>query len=248
MQADQGLGQVGEVLDVADDALGEQHQRTGRGPRRGPAGASTARSTNHRATVSADHDPGEVRVQLGDVLPVQRRSAVTSLESPGVRTGPGDHGADQRSAARSRRPAAHGSWRTGVPTSGRGAASPSRVRCQVTIATVISAVASRKCAATMYGLSPVSTVMPPRTALPITIQNWAQPSRVRRAARRGCGARAAMIAQPTAAHSTYVSMRLPNSMAPWMPISRVRGQAVVGARGPGRAAEARSRSAGPRRR
>ena len=31
-----------------------------------------------------------------------------------------------------------------------------------------------------------------------------------------------MIAQPTAAHSTYVSMRLPNSMAPWKPIALVR--------------------------
>ena len=30
-----------------------------------------------------------------------------------------------------------------------------------------------------------------------------------------------MIAQPTAAHRTYVSIRLPNSIAPWMPCAGV---------------------------
>lgn len=54
----------------------------------------------------------------------------------------------------------------------------------------------------------------------MTTQNWAQPSRVR-PRRRGLRARAATIAQPTAAQSTYVSIRLPNSMTPWKPISLV---------------------------
>lgn len=112
------------------------------------------------------------------------------------------------------------SWRTGPATSSRGSPSPSRARHQVSTATVSSAEDSRKCELTMYGLSPVSTVMPPTTALPMTIQNWAQPSRVRER-RTGVLARAAMITSPMTAHRTYVSMRLPNSMAPWMPMSEV---------------------------
>ncbi|SCD61844.1 hypothetical protein GA0115246_1038510 [Streptomyces sp. SolWspMP-sol7th] len=106
------------------------------------------------------------------------------------------------------------------PASGRGAASPSRLRCHMSAATAMSAEESRKCAATVYGLRPTSTTMPPSTALPMTSQNCVQPSRVSER-RRGFAARAAMIAQPTAAHSTYVSIRLPNSMTPWNPISRV---------------------------
>jgi hypothetical protein len=62
--------------------------------------------------------------------------------------------------------------------------------------------------------------MPPSTALTITSQNCAQPRRVR-LRRRGLAARAVTIAQPMAAHSTYVSKRLPNSMAPWIPMARV---------------------------
>ena len=54
----------------------------------------------------------------------------------------------------------------------------------------------------------------------MTIQNCVQPSRVR-LRRNGFWERAAMIAQPTAAHRTYVSMRLPNSITPCTPISLV---------------------------
>ncbi|MDF9812523.1 hypothetical protein M2266_001754 [Streptomyces sp. SPB162] len=54
----------------------------------------------------------------------------------------------------------------------------------------------------------------------MTTQNCAQPSRVR-LRRHGFCERTAMIAQPTAAHSTYVSIRLVNSMAPWKPMSPV---------------------------
>jgi hypothetical protein len=79
--------------------------------------------------------------------------------------------------------------------------SPSRVRCQVSTATAISVLASRKWPATMYGLSPVSTVAPPSTALPDTIQNCAQASRLT-PGRWGFSDRAATIVQPTAAHST----------------------------------------------
>ncbi len=104
--------------------------------------------------------------------------------------------------------------------SGRGSSSPSRARSQVTAATVISAVASRKCAATVYGLSSISTVTPPSRPLATTSQNCAQAARDR-PRRRGLAERTARIAQPTAAHSTYVSRRLPNSMAPWRPISGV---------------------------
>ena len=136
----------------------------------------------------------------------------TSLESPAcgpapVTTVPTTISSD---AAATRN---HTSCRTAGPTSGRGAASLSRVRCHITVATVISAVESRKCAATVYGLRPTRTTTPPSTALPMTTQNCAQPSRVS-SRRHGFCARAATIAQPTAAHSTYVSMRLPNSMAP----------------------------------
>jgi hypothetical protein len=91
--------------------------------------------------------------------------------------------------------------RRGVPTSGRGAASPSRARCQAIVVTVSSALAARKWAATMNGLSLVSTVTPPMTPLPITTQNWSQPSRVS-SRRRGSAARAAMMNQPTAAETT----------------------------------------------
>lgn len=54
---------------------------------------------------------------------------------------------------------------------------------------------------TVHGLRPIHTVMPPMTALLITIQNWAQPSRVS-PRRHGLVERAAMIAQPTAADRT----------------------------------------------
>ncbi|MGX1031230.1 hypothetical protein RKD38_005911 [Streptomyces ambofaciens] len=95
----------------------------------------------------------------------------------------------------------HTSCCTDLPTSGRGAVSPSRVRCHITVASVSSAVVATKWAATVYGLSPTSTTMPPSTALVITTQNCAHPSRVR-LRRYGFCERAAMIAQPTAAHST----------------------------------------------
>jgi hypothetical protein len=90
----------------------------------------------------------------------------------------------------------------------------------VTVATVSNPVASMKCPATVHGLRPAHTVMPPSTALPITIQNCDQASRVS-PRRSGLTARAAMIVQPTAADRTYVSIRLPNSIAPWMPCSGV---------------------------
>jgi hypothetical protein len=41
----------------------------------------------------------------------------------------------------------------------------------MTVATAISAVDSRKWAATVYGLRPTRTTMPPSTALPMTTQN-----------------------------------------------------------------------------
>ncbi len=62
--------------------------------------------------------------------------------------------------------------------------------------------------------------MPPQTALPMTIQNIAQPRRVSER-RRGARARAAMMNTPMNAHSTYVSSRLPNSMRPLMPMAEV---------------------------
>lgn len=58
------------------------------------------------------------------------------------------------------------------------------------------------------------------TPLPITSQNCDQASLVS-PGRRGFTERAAMIAQPTAAHRTYVSIRLPNSIAPCRPCSGV---------------------------
>ena len=81
-------------------------------------------------------------------------------------------------------------------------ASPSPSRCQVSTATVISAADSRKWKDTTYGLSLVSTVSPPHTALNTTTQNCAQASRY--TPRRGGSrlARTAMITQPTVAHST----------------------------------------------
>ncbi len=57
------------------------------------------------------------------------------------------------------------------------------------------------------------------------IQNCAQPSRDT-PRRHGLPQRAAMIARPTTTHTTSVSIRLVNSMIPWMPI------AAVGARSP----------------
>lgn len=105
------------------------------------------------------------------------------------------------------------SFRTGRGARGRGAVSPSPVRCQVMTATVIRAFAARKWPATVHGFRPIHTVMPPITALLITIQNCAQAQRVR-LRRHGLVDRAAMIAQPTAADRTYVSIRLPNSIMP----------------------------------
>ena len=64
------------------------------------------------------------------------------------------------------------------------------------------------------------TVIPPATAFATTSQNCDQASRV---TVRSCGfcRRAATIAQPTAAMSAPVSIRLVNSMTPWMPSSGI---------------------------
>jgi hypothetical protein len=62
-----------------------------------------------------------------------------------------------------------------------------------------SAMDSRECELTMYGLSPVSTVMPPSTALPMMIQNCAQPSRVR-SRRTGVRDLAVRMTRPVTVH------------------------------------------------
>lgn len=184
----------------------------------GPLGASTALRTNHRANVSVTTIQARTACAL---LMVSQSSGMrdTSLESPACGPEPVTTVPTMISATVAA-VRIQTSCRTAVPTRGRGSASPSRVRCHITVATAISAVDSRKWAETVYGLRPTRTTMPPRTALPMTSQNWVQPSRVR-PRRHGFCERAAMIAQPTAAHRTYVSMRLPNSMAPWKPISLV---------------------------
>ncbi len=115
---------------------------------------------------------------------------------------------------------AQASRRTGRGARGRAGPSPSPIRTQVITVTASSALASRKCPATVHGLSPAQTVMPPRTALPSTIQNCDQASRVS-LRRRGFIELTATIAQPTAADRTYVSIRLPNSIAPCSPCSGV---------------------------
>lgn len=72
----------------------------------------------------------------------------------------------------------------------------------------------------MYGLSRSHTVTPPTTALRTTTQNWAHAPRSTGREGSRCS-RAAMMSQPTTAHSAPVSSLLPNSIAPCTPISAV---------------------------
>jgi len=85
-------------------------------------------------------------------------------------------------------------------------------------ATAMSTMDSRKWVITVAGSRPVRTVTAPRSAWAMipTVSTPARPARSRRPART-----AVTSAARTVAVRTNVNNRLPNSMAPWTPISRV---------------------------
>ena len=238
VQADQGLGQVREVLDVADDALAEQDQEQVAGAvAAGPAGRPprAARTTGRRSAPTTIQ--AKSACSWATVSQSTAACGATSLESPGVRAGPVTDRAHRDQQRPRRRPAPSPAAAPACRPAAAAAASPSRARCQVTTATVISAVDSRKCAATMYGLRPVSTTMPPSTALPMTTQNCAQPSRVRLAPAGLLGARG--DDRPADGRAQHVGQHAVAELDGAVDAHRAgRGQAVAGARGPGRAAQA----------
>ena len=99
-----------------------------------------------------------------------------------------------------------------------GAASRWGLRSSSTSATqtMIIAIDSRKCPATIHGLRSVNTVMPPMTACSGIPRPTTRDSRV---ARRCRAPRAARKHRTAIAASAKVSSRLPNSIAPWRPSS-----------------------------
>ena len=113
----------------------------------GTFGASTALRTNHRANVSDTTIQASTACTL---LTVSQSSGIrsTSLESPACGPAPVTTVPTRisRTDAATRN---HTSCCTALPTSGRGAPSPSRVRCHITVATAIRADDARKCAATV---------------------------------------------------------------------------------------------------
>ena len=139
----------------------------------------------------------------------------------GVRPAAGDHGAQRehhREDADDRRTS-----QVQLPPSGPGGAGgrgPSGRAARQASATVTAMIAieSRKWAATVHGLSPVSTVTPPSTA-------WAgMPRKAATASgtsdRRPCRSTATRVASATSP-TTKVSIRLPNSIAPCSAYSAV---------------------------
>ena len=94
------------------------------------------------------------------------------------------------------------------------------MRRQRAYAAAITAIEARKCSPTTHGLRLVSTVMPPITAWAGMPRKTATAS-ARSPGRRGrCSSTASTVAsamRPTA----KVSIRLPNSITPYTPISGV---------------------------
>jgi hypothetical protein len=99
-------------------------------------------------------------------------------------------------------------------------AGPGGWYARVAIVMVIARITmdSRKCAATVHGFSPVSTVMPPSTACAGMPTNAATANGVR--SRRSERSTASSVASTTAV-STTVSIRLVNSIAPCCAYSEV---------------------------
>ena len=96
---------------------------------------------------------------------------------------------------------------------------------QKAYASAITAIEARKCRPTTHGLRSVSTVIPPITAwagmpraMPVASTNGRHGRVGARHSRRRWTSVAAQQLTATAT-STKVSIRLPNSIAPWTPSS-----------------------------
>ena len=173
----------------------------------------------HRREAQAEEQEDQVGVQLGyraRVEPVAR-----GVGAAGVRTAAGDHGPDvehgppgeeHRPPPATPRGRGRGS-RRGRRRRARGrAVHPASTTAVPTMAREIS-----RWNETIQGFSSVSTVIPPTTA-------WAgtprASSRARRRTSRSPDRQASTRVVTATATSTKVTIRLENSIAPWMPSAR----------------------------
>ncbi|OLB81180.1 MAG: hypothetical protein AUI14_04320 [Actinobacteria bacterium 13_2_20CM_2_71_6] len=108
------------------------------------------------------------------------------------------------------------SARSGAPTTGRTGPAGSRVTTQNRNAAAITAIDSRKWLATSHGFRWVRTVAPPsRICAGIPAKTSA--AQVIRSRRRETCATASTSPATARMPTTLVSVRLPNSIAPWYP-------------------------------
>jgi len=100
MQYDEYRRHAGEVLQVAQPTLGDDQSHEDRGAALHHGWRAQCPSRNGRGQCQADQQEHQVGVQLGDVARVEGQAG--DLRVSGVRSGPGDQGADDEHGCRAR--------------------------------------------------------------------------------------------------------------------------------------------------